>query len=156
VKSQVASPKRSNWSLPSCNSAVPCSFPVRLGFLRRPTSVSKPHSMCPFIQTSLVSKYTLYVHWVYHFIPHGNNRLHIDIARKEAYQSVGYNLTHFHQDVAVITNHCGVISHFELGADGNLITTPGYDKGTNAVSRQSHGVAFLNERLKAKHFGIHF
>jgi hypothetical protein len=66
----------------------------------------------------------------YHVIPCRNNGLHVEVAREECNDPVGYNLAIFHQDTSKIPNNGWVISYLEARADGNLITTSGYDLKT--------------------------
>ena len=65
----------------------------------------------------------------YHVIPGRDDRFHVEVAREEGNDAIRNNLAIFHQYSSEIPHNGGVVSHLEARANGNLITTTGYDLG---------------------------
>lgn len=62
----------------------------------------------------------------YHIVPCSNDRLHVQIARKERNDTIWHNLTIFNKNAAKIADYSGIVSDFETGANCHLIASTSY------------------------------
>lgn len=70
----------------------------------------------------------------HHIIPSRHNRLHIQIAREERDDTVRNRLAHLDEDTAEIPYYRWIVSDFEPGTDGDLITASCDDLEESRIS----------------------
>lgn len=148
------------------------SSPPRLAFPQRSTCVSTPRSGYPIVSTIHQPRSPKHSEPTHHIIPSRDDRLHIQIRREESDQSVGNGFAHIDQDTSEVPHDGGVVSHFESGTDGDLVTASCDDlqrsrsafdslalHETNhwqeSIPGQCHRITLHDHRLESKHFRVH-
>ncbi len=82
----------------------------------------------------------------YHIVPGRHDGFHIKIAREECDDAIRDNFTVFDQDASKIADYSWIISHFETGADGDLVasTRDNLKEGWESIALDHKG--FTNGR----------
>lgn len=76
----------------------------------------------------------------HHIVPGRDDRLHVEITRKESNDPIGHSLAHVDQNTPKISHYSGVVPHFESRRDRYLIRTTRDDHWEESVSSKRHGV----------------